>query len=269
MMSKPRQVLVVEDNQMNLELVCYMLEEMDYEYIVAEDGAVAVDKFKKDDVSLILMDCHMAGMDGFQATQEIRRIEGESFAGRRVPIIALTANAVMGDKNKCLEIGMDDYLSKPFKFHQLQELMTKWLAIEQPFAVLSEEEQTVSEVVENENSESEDIDFQVIEGVCSDPAVIKQLIKAYFDQAQHILNEIRCAADNDDINKLKFSAHTLKSSSANLGINNVAQICHDLEHWHLEKGNLSIPLLVSRLEQEFASAVPALQNYERHCCEKS
>ncbi|MDX2349156.1 MAG: response regulator [Porticoccus sp.] len=267
MMSKPRQVLVVEDNQMNLELVCYMLEEMDYEYIVAEDGAVAVEKFKKDDVSLILMDCHMAGMDGFQATQEIRRIEGESSTGRRVPIIALTANAVMGDKNKCLEVGMDDYLSKPFKFDQLQGLLEKWLAMEKLPTVLLADDDRVSEI--SENSASADIDFKVIEGVCSDPAIIKQLIKAYFDQAEHFLEEIRCAADNDDINKLIFSAHTLKSSSANLGINNVAQTCHDLEHWHLEKGELSIPLLVSRLEKEFASAVPALQNYERRCCENS
>lgn len=266
-MSKPRQVLVVEDNQMNLELVCYMLEEMDYEYIVAEDGAVAVEKFKKDDVSLILMDCHMSGVDGFQATQEIRKIEGESSAGRRVPIIALTENAVTGDKNKYLEIGMDDYLSKPFKFNQLQALLEKWFAMEKPSTVLLEDEDREGEV--SAKSDSEDIDFQVIEGVCSDPAIIKQLIKVYFDQAQHFLDEIRCAADNDDINKLNFSAHTLKSSSANLGINNVAQTCHDLEHWRVEKGDLSIPQLISRLEQEFASAVPALQNYERRCCEKS
>ncbi len=259
MIKKPLRILVAEDNQMNLELVCYMLEQMNFDYCVAEDGAGAVDIFKKDHISLILMDCHMAGMDGFQATQEIRRIESEASDGRHVPIVALTAKAIMGDKKKCLEIGMDDYLSKPFKFDQLKGLLNKWLALENLSTALPGQDEIASDAAEN--NETPNVDFQSVEAVIKDPEIIKKLMRLYIEQTRLYIDDICSAADNNDRKKLKFAAHALKSSSATLGIKKVAQTCQEIEFWQPEKGMLSIPLLVSRLTEEFAAAVPVLQDY--------
>ncbi|MFT5140484.1 MAG: CheY-like chemotaxis protein [Rhodothermales bacterium] len=174
MTKKPPHILVAEDNQINLELVSYMLEQMNYGYSVAEDGAVAVEKFNNESISLILMDCHMGGMDGFQATQEIRRIESEASDGKRVPIVALTANAIMGDKKKCLEIGMDDYLSKPFKFRQLQQLLEKWLLAEDESAATPAKEKGPADI--SDNSEMKDVDFQSVEAIYQNPQFMKKLV---------------------------------------------------------------------------------------------
>ncbi|MFT5140678.1 MAG: CheY-like chemotaxis protein [Rhodothermales bacterium] len=259
-MNKPARILVAEDNRMNLELVCYMLEKLNYEYGVAEDGAQAVEEFKNNAYSLILMDCHMAGMDGFQATKEIRRIESEATDSRRIPIVAVTANAILGDRKRCLKMDMDDYLSKPFKFQQLQDLLEKWLVTENHAAARSTKEQNV----ENVASESDAIlvDLQSMGGVFNSPEMIEKLIQTYLSQAPIYMQDIRSATDSNDMDKMAFAAHALKSSSAFLGVHSVAKTCNELEKVRLGKEELSVQYLVSRLTSEFSAAVDALRNYE-------
>lgn len=119
-------ILLVEDFVVNEEIAVKMLETMGCNVQVATDGHQAIDLFNKGKFSLILMDIQVPELDGYEVTQHIRQQEGE---GSRIPIIALTANALEGDKTKCLNAGMDDYLNKPLKINRLETMLSKHLRI--------------------------------------------------------------------------------------------------------------------------------------------
>lgn len=118
-------ILLAEDNAINTKLAVIQLNKMGYDVKAVVNGLEAVEKFRSGDYSLILMDCQMPVMDGYQATKEIRNLE--AFNGRHIPIIAMTANAMKGDMEKCLSFGMDDYISKPVNFYKLKETVEKWI----------------------------------------------------------------------------------------------------------------------------------------------
>jgi len=120
-------ILVVDDYIDNQELAKTFLEKMECEVDVAEDGFEAVEMFKESDYDAIFMDIQMPDLDGYGATREIREVEGDD---QHTPIIALTANALEGDKEKCLKAGMDDYLSKPFKGEDIEKVLSKFLKAE-------------------------------------------------------------------------------------------------------------------------------------------
>lgn len=119
-------VLLVEDNLINQEVACAFLSSMGLEVELAEDGLAAIEMWSKASYDLVLMDCQMPKLDGFEATIAIRRIENEQ-ARRRSPIVALTANAMQGDREQCVAAGMDDYLTKPFTESQLRAVVSQWL----------------------------------------------------------------------------------------------------------------------------------------------
>jgi CheY-like chemotaxis protein len=118
-------VLVVEDNPVNQRLVKAMLTRLGLDTDSANNGMEAVTMLMQARYDAVLMDCQMPVMDGYQATMEIRR--SQSAGTRHVPIIALTANVMEGDRQKCLDAGMDDYLSKPYSLHDLEKMLTRWL----------------------------------------------------------------------------------------------------------------------------------------------
>jgi len=122
-------VLIVEDNPLNQEVALAMLESIKCKSSIAENGSLALELLKKPhDFDLVLMDCQMPVMDGFEATRMYRSYEASNIFGKRLPIIALTANAMQGDRERCLEAGMDDFLSKPFRMNDLSEKMRQWSA---------------------------------------------------------------------------------------------------------------------------------------------
>jgi CheY-like chemotaxis protein len=120
-------VLVVEDNLVNQMLATAMLESLGLTCRLAEDGLSALKQLSCESFDLVLMDCHLPEMDGFEATTEIRRRQHEGQLGYALPVIALTANAVEGDRERCLAAGMDDYLSKPYSRDQLVVMLRRWL----------------------------------------------------------------------------------------------------------------------------------------------
>lgn len=120
-------VLVVEDNPVNRELALMQLKKLGVKAEVAENGLEAVNALSKKEYSLILMDCQMPVMDGYEATKSIRKTEAT--LGRRTPIVAMTANALQGDREKCLSAGMDDYISKPVRVKNLREVIEKWVEL--------------------------------------------------------------------------------------------------------------------------------------------
>lgn len=123
-------ILVVEDNDINQEVIAYLLRDLEYQFDIADNGLKALDMMQSSDeetYTIILMDCQMPEMDGFEATKAIREGRaGEHY--KEIPIIALTANAMKGDKERCINSGMNDYLSKPLKEKVLHKKLTEWLA---------------------------------------------------------------------------------------------------------------------------------------------
>jgi len=117
-------ILLAEDNPVNQVVAQSMAEALGYAIEVVVDGRGAVEEVSENSFDLVLMDCQMPGMDGYEATREIRRIEGEK---SRIPVIAVTAHAMKGDREKCLAAGMNDYLAKPFREGELAEILDHWL----------------------------------------------------------------------------------------------------------------------------------------------
>jgi CheY-like chemotaxis protein len=120
----PPRILMAEDNAVNQKVGKLILQRSGFHIDLAVDGVEALEAHKKHPYDLILMDCQMPVMDGFEASREIRRLNLPQPA-----IIAVTANALVGERERCLNAGMDDYLSKPFQAEQLVALVTKWVAI--------------------------------------------------------------------------------------------------------------------------------------------
>ena len=121
-------ILVAEDNRVNQRLIISLLEKRGCSYRLAANGAEAVKEFEQGQFSLILMDCQMPILDGYQACLEIREIESRRGHASRIPIVALTAHALPGDKEKCLDAGMDEHLAKPFRAAELDSLLKRFLS---------------------------------------------------------------------------------------------------------------------------------------------
>ena len=121
-------ILVVEDNPINLEVACELIQRIGYPCDSAVNGHEAVVAVKRFSYDLVLMDCQLPGMDGYEATDRIRVWEESRTRGRRVPIVALTAHAMTGDRDRCLTAGMDDYMTKPVDARKLEAMIVKWIA---------------------------------------------------------------------------------------------------------------------------------------------
>ena len=121
-----RRLLVVEDNLVNQQVARGRLERMGFDVHVAENGAAALEMLNREHYDLIFMDCQMPVLDGYQATRRIRETEQRT-TGRRIPIVAMTAHAMSGDREQCIRAGMDDYVSKPFRTEELKSILERWL----------------------------------------------------------------------------------------------------------------------------------------------
>lgn len=120
-------ILLVEDNPMNQRVARYVLKMLGYDVDIAVDGTEAVEMFSKNSYDLILMDCHMPVMDGYEATRQIREIESEAAGGREVPIIAVTADVLTSSYEMCFEVGMNDFLPKPYEAGDIRRILKQWL----------------------------------------------------------------------------------------------------------------------------------------------
>ena len=123
--SKKIKILIAEDNEINQKVLKAILDKSPFNYEIVADGTEATQFNSQNNYDLILMDCQMPNKDGFEATRDIRQFESTNNK-KRCPIVAITANTMHGDKDKCLAAGMDDFLSKPFKSHQIIDMINKW-----------------------------------------------------------------------------------------------------------------------------------------------
>lgn len=265
---KGRRILLVEDNSVNQMLALSILKIFSCETDVAENGKVAIEKWKTNSYDLILMDCQMPEMDGFTASMMIRQIENESIASNieasRMKIIALTANAMEGDRQKCLAAGMDDYLTKPFTQEKLRAILLKWL----PSIGATDTtniESLGSDVTTTEQTDLGDLlNLKALNAVralqgTQGPEWTHQIIQLYFDSALKLINEMRKSYDNSDAETLRRAVHTLKSSSASVGGQKLAEICKEVEIEVQQNGITPLAMRQEEIETIFEKTKKALQ----------
>jgi two-component system, sensor histidine kinase and response regulator len=241
-------ILLVEDNPVNREVAVGMLESLGCAIDTAENGRLAVEAMNTATYDAVLMDCQMPVMDGLTATGEIRRREQTSGAAR-VPIIALTANAMEGDRERCLAVGMDDFLSKPFTQQQLATLLRRWLALR----VLPESER-------RDLSRIPLIDPDVLRNIAAlaKPALLNSMIDLYLQYSPGLIEAVETAAANMQADALSQAVHTLKSSTSNLGGTRLAMVAKECEGLIREGGITQVASIVPRLRREYQEFCAAL-----------
>jgi two-component system sensor histidine kinase/response regulator len=232
---QPKTVLLVEDNPINQQVVRRMLEILGYQVCVAVNGFEALERLQTQPPDAILMDCHLPEMDGYTATQRIR--EQERTLGRHVPIIALTANALAGERDRCLAAGMDDYLAKPFRMKDLEEVMQRVLgAASQPTPAAQLEHRTGEIPTENAESEAALLDADafwigtgITPGSHGAQQLAQQIIATFQSDVADQMQELRAAMERQDAKEVRAIAHRLYGSAAQLGARRLARALKRLE----------------------------------------
>lgn len=219
-------LLLVEDNIINQEVALSMLRSFGCVVDVASNGLEALDAVKHKIYDLVLMDCMMPEMDGYSAAGEIRRRQAENQLPE-FPVIALTANAIEGDREKCLAAGMNDYLTKPFKPRDLHDMLKKWLHHGQGMSETPQEASTDSSMPIPIPQVLSSI--QLLEADYGKD-LLKQVIKTYLDNAGRLMQTLENAWNTGDLKAIQMTSHTLKSSSAQVGANDLAELFRNVEN---------------------------------------
>ena len=237
-------ILVAEDNAINQRVVQAHLQALGYEFDTVTDGVAALDALTAGHCyAAVIMDGQMPNMDGYQATRAQRAREAES-GQMRIPIIALTAHAMTGDRRTAFAAGMDDYLSKPFTQRQLQKALTRWAA--RPSASVSEFPPDALDT---------SITSQLLELEEEEPGFICDVIESFFTTAEESIVRMKAAVDNGDLKALRSAAHMVRGSSQQLGARRFGATCFKLEKITAIEDASSI---VSDLERDLEGAREAL-----------
>jgi CheY-like chemotaxis protein/HPt (histidine-containing phosphotransfer) domain-containing protein len=229
------EILVAEDNVTNQDVVRRQLALLGYAVEIANDGEEALEMMTRRHYGMLLTDCHMPNLDGYDLTRRIR--ENEKGSAVRLPVVAMTANALAGEAEKCLGVGMDDYMSKPVELKKLDEMIAHWMPNqngEAEAAVVTADaaaEQAPSAPVDG-SAPGDDgvIDVEVIKALLGDDmSFIMQMLNDFVPAATANAGEITDAAEAGDAAVAGAAAHKLKSSSRSMGANTLADLCEEIE----------------------------------------
>ena len=253
-------VLLAEDNPVNQRVAVGFLEGFGCSVAVASTGHEAVREAKARMFDVILMDCMMPELDGYDATRSIRAHEGE--AARRTPIIALTASALDGERERCLAAGMDDYLAKPFRLDELLTMLRRWGRT--AVASASQRGEGAAHVVSPDSGPASALDLSAIESIRTFPGggrILSESITAYRRTAPQQLNALRDAIADDRREDVRRVAHTLKSSSAMLGVAHLAQLLRQIELQSVELTAAQLAQLCTEAQATFEAGEQELALY--------
>jgi two-component system, sensor histidine kinase and response regulator len=246
-------ILLVEDNLINQQVALGILQIQGYVVTVVNNGREALDAHAQGAFDLILMDCHMPEMDGFEATREIRVREAAAHS-KRMPIVALTANAMAQDREACLKAGMDDHLSKPFSMATLQDMLDRWMprGAQAPAPVAPAPAKT-----------AEVIDRKVLDELSKvrtngKPELLARVINLYLTESPKLLQKLKAAAGAANAPEIAGVAHSLKSSSANVGAKMLSRYCADLEASARRADTEEARKILTKVETEHGSVQSAL-----------
>jgi CheY-like chemotaxis protein/HPt (histidine-containing phosphotransfer) domain-containing protein len=249
-------ILVAEDNPVNQKVALYQLQKLGYLAEVVENGREALAALAKSRYDVVLMDCQMPELDGYETTRDLRAIE--KGGTRRTWIIAMTANSLEGDRQKCLDAGMDDYVSKPVKPEHLQAALSRFTGVRA----------VAQEVLETGSAGT--IDANIIAGfremdVDGEESILGKLIDIFIENTPRVLEEARTAVANRMSPQLERAAHSLKGSCSNFGAERMRAACEKLETL-ARVGDLErAEELIAQAEKEFEYVRLALEHEKPAC----
>jgi len=234
-------ILVVDDNKVNQKVMCALLDRLALPSEIANDGQEAIDMCSRNKYSVILMDCHMPVMDGFEATKAIRKLE--SAAGTYTPIIAVTAMAMAGDRERCIAAGMDDYMSKPVDKELLKIKLNHWLREDVVYSSLK----MARKYFRMDNTSDANCMADLLEFYGE--AKIDEIIRVYLYETEDLLRRIEVFVKEKRSDAVAGLAHELKASSASIGAKSMAR--------------LSLYMEQSAGQQDWSEAEISLQSLKR------
>ncbi|MCF7707696.1 MAG: response regulator [Verrucomicrobia bacterium] len=246
----PMKLLLVDDNNINVKVVLSLLRQFGYQAESVSRGMDAIEAFSEKKHDLIFMDVQMPEMDGLEATRRIRAKEEEmnaaSDAKHKSIIIALTAKTMTGDKEKCFEAGMNDFLAKPLRPEILQSTIQKWGEViaqdqstkqparesekpEKP-AAFPPTQETITDTSESQEDYSPEIDKErLIEFAGGSPDMMKELLDLYIEQTSEKFTQLRKAIDQQNAEEIRRIAHSSAGANATCGINGIADLLYEIE----------------------------------------
>lgn len=280
-------ILIVEDMELNLKILQMQLSQMNLHAENASNGEIAVEAFKQQHYDLIFMDCQMPKMDGYQATRLIREFESKNKTKKPVFIVAMTANALEGDREKCLSAGMNDYLTKPFRQNDLKAFLSrftqKFFQEENPLSSFKEtsdsSEKNKLTSPEKEISASafpippDEFDMSFLEGLrmmeqenVQNP--LKEACQYFSDDAQRNTQPLVEAAQQNDFDKIRLHSHGLKGICLNLGAQKAGNLFLEIETSARKKENKDYISLIKPALDELEKVKKFFIAYVNFC-EKS
>jgi CheY-like chemotaxis protein len=247
---RPLRILLAEDSLVNQKLAVGLLEKHGHTVVVASHGKEALAASESHDFDLVLMDVQMPEMDGFEATSAIRAKEKQT--GIHVPIVAMTAHAMKGDRERCLEAGMDDYVAKPIRSQQLFETIE---------AVLGRSAETEPHA-DPTPADGGIVDWsEALKVVKGDRALLKDLVETFLQEAPRLMEAMRQAIADSDSGALRIAAHTLKGPIRYLGAAEAFEQAWELERMGKD-GNLeNAEAGLAALQGEMARLISILEDH--------
>lgn len=266
-------ILLAEDHPVNQDIVGRMLEKLGCDVVLAENGQIALDVLETTEFDLVLMDCDMPTLDGIEATRRLRDREKTSSGNKHLTVVALTANALGGDRDRCLAAGMDDYLTKPINMDQLSDALVQWLPERVTTAsAANSQEQSTTAGVENSDYESAEqitaLDMATIEGLLAmdEPGAdsfLLELIAKFSENWPQDFAVLSAAIEQAEVEAVRKAAHRLKSASASLGAVELAGLCSAIESAAREGRLDDAAASTLRLDEVHHRAMSALNNIDR------
>jgi len=259
-------ILVAEDNPVNQKLITEVLRIFACELTLVGNGQEAVLMNEKNQYDMILMDCQMPEMDGYEATRIIRSQEQEMDT-EGVVIVALTANARKEDRDRCLACGMNDYLSKPFTMGQLRNVILKWHDTTEGYDFNNSQFSTAAaDKLESPAPHAEDslLDVDTLNGIRAlqspqSPNILEQLFEIYRGNAPELIKELNASIQNESYGSIRDSAHSLKSASGNIGARKIFELSARLEEMGRDEEIDGASKILEEIEQLFPKVCASLE----------
>jgi len=261
--SSGRLILVADDNPTNLNVISRQLKLLGYTAETVNDGQEAFNALATKSYGLLLTDCHMPNMDGYQLSRAVRAKEEEAIEvdpsnqikHKHLPIVAITASALQGEDQKCFDAGMDGYLTKPLELPKLKALLEQWLG-ETDDTDLPE---TISTSPPTQTAGA--VDPSVLSNMFGDdPATLREILQEFVDPAKNIVADIKNGFEARNAGGIGAAAHKMKSAARSVGANDLADLCAELE----EAGNLEawdrIDAEVPRIDETFTEVLNYIES---------
>jgi CheY-like chemotaxis protein/HPt (histidine-containing phosphotransfer) domain-containing protein len=253
-----RLILIAEDNEINQKVILQQLMLLGHIADIANNGREALKRWQSGDYAILFADLHMPEMDGYELTAAIRAAEDGK---TRIPIIAFTANVLKGEAERCLAMGMDDYLSKPVQLAELKTMLRKWLPIVTSVPIPAETTSTET-VPPPSAGTSAAVDVKVLKALIGgDEAMIREFLHDFRISAAKIAVELHTACEAGQAAAAGAAAHRLKSSARSVGALALGELCAGMEKAGKGGDAEALAVLLPKFEQELANVEGFLDGY--------